>query len=127
MFEIVLTYEVVKNWLSDSVHLTHATLHVLVGIFLTIALGRLLRLPLGDLRPLLIVFGLELINEAFDFTRYYVAGYPWTPWPMLADIALTVLPPLAIALAARIDSPAFYRFRRRAHHRIDVPTRGNIR
>lgn len=114
MFEIVLAYEVFKTWLSDTLGLTHHDLHLMLGVALTLGIGRLMREPLGSFRPLLVVLALELVNEAFDFTRYYVDSYPWGPGPMLVDIAITVLPPLAIVLAARWESPHYRRFRRRA-------------
>lgn len=69
----------------------------------TLGFTRLLRLPLGVWIPLLIVLALELVNEGLDFTRYHIDGYPWGPGPMVVDIALTMLPPLAIVLAARRD------------------------
>jgi hypothetical protein len=114
MIAIVLDWEQVKVWLSASTGLSHHDFHLLLGVLLMLALTRLLRLPLGAWLPWLIVFGLELVNEAFDFTRYYIDHYPWGPVPMLVDIALTMLPPLAILLAARWRSPHFRRFKRRS-------------
>ena len=114
MIAIVLDWEDFKTWLSASTGLTHHDIHLLLGVLLTLAIGRVLRRPLGAWLPLGIVFALEMLNEAFDFTRYRVDGYPWGPGPMLVDIALTMVPPLAIVLAARWRSPHFYRFRRRA-------------
>lgn len=114
MFGIVLDWEEFKVWLTATTGLSHHDYHLLLGVLLTLGFGWLLRVPLGSWLPLGIVFVLEMINEAFDFTRYYVDSYPWGPGPMLVDIALTMLPPLAIVLAARWESPFFYRFRRRA-------------
>jgi hypothetical protein len=113
MFDMVLGWEAFKNWLSGSSGLTHHDFHLILGVALTLAIGRLLRLPLGAWTPLLIVFGLEMLNEASDFTRYYVSDWPWTPDAALIDIAVTMIPPLAIVLAARWNSEHFYRFRRR--------------
>lgn len=121
IYQMLLEYEIAKNWLSDHLHLTHHDLHVILGLGLTFLFGRLMRLPLGSWRPLLIVFALEMINEGFDFARYRADDYPWTPWPALIDIALTIGPPFVILLAARWQSPDFYRFRRRPQHRITVP------
>ncbi|MEG3085562.1 hypothetical protein U1707_18120 [Sphingomonas sp. PB2P12] len=112
MVAIVLDWEMFKVWLTATSGLTHHDFHLLLGVLLTLGFGWLLRLPLGSWLPLILVFGVELVNEAFDFIRYYVDSYPWAPGPMLVDIALTMLPPLAIVLAARWDSPQFYRFRR---------------
>lgn len=113
MVRIILDWEQVKVWLSASTGLSHHDFHLLLGVLLTLGFTRMLRLPLGAWLPLLIVLGLELVNEAFDFARYHIDSYPWGPGPMLVDIALTMVPPLLIVLAARWQSPGFHRFRRR--------------
>jgi hypothetical protein len=120
MFGIVLDWESFKVWLSATTGLSHHDFHLMLGVLLTLGLGWLLRRPLGSWLPLLIVLGLEMVNEAFDFIRYYVDSYPWTPGPMLIDIAITMLPPLAIVLAARWDTPPFHRFRYRRPFRIVI-------
>jgi hypothetical protein len=114
MFSIVLGWEAFKDWLSATVHLTHHDLHLLLGVGLTLGFGWILRRPLGSWVPLLMVLALELLNETSDFARYYVSQWPWTPKETLVDIAITILPPLAIVLAARWESEHFRRFRRRA-------------
>ena len=106
MFEIVLAWEAIKVWLTEALPLTHDDYHLILGVLLTLGLGWALRRPLGSWLPLMIVFALEMINETFDFMRYYVDGWPWGPGPMLSDIALTMLPPLAIVLAARWERAA---------------------
>ena len=111
MVGIVLDWEVFKVWLTATSGLTHHDFHLLLGVLLTLGFGWLLRRPLGSWLPLILVLGLELVNEAFDFIRYHIDSYPWGPGPMLVDIALTMLPPLAIVLAARWESPEFQRFR----------------
>lgn len=123
MVVVVLDWEMFKVWLSATSGLTHHDFHLLLGVLLTLGFGWLLRRPLGYWLPLICVFGLELVNETFDFIRYYIDGYPWGPGPMLVDIALTMLPPLAIVLAARWDSLDFYRFRRRPRGEIAVRLR----
>ena len=123
MFALVLDWEMFKVWLSATSGLTHHDFHLLLGVLLTLGFGWVLRRPLGSWPPLLIVLVLELINEVFDFIRYYVDSYPWGPGPMLVDIALTMVPPLAIVLAARWDSFYFYRFRRRPRLTIAVALR----
>ncbi len=123
MIALVLDWEMFKVWLSATSGLTHHDFHLLLGVLLTLGFGWVLRRPLGAWLPLILVFGLELVNEAFDFIRYYIDSYPWGPGPMLVDIALTMLPPLAIVLAARWDSPDFYRFRRRPRSTIAVRLR----
>ena len=121
MFAIVLMWEDFKVWLSATTGLTHHDYHLILGVGLTLMLGWLLRRPLGSWLPWLIVLALELINETFDFVRYYVPGWPWTPKETVIDIAITMLPVLPILLVARWDSMHFYRFRRR--RRYTVPMR----
>ena len=113
MFGIVLDWEQFKVWLTATTGLTHHDYHLLLGVLLTLGFGILLRRPFGSWLPLLVVLVLELTNELFDFIRYYVDSYPWGPGPMLVDIALTMVPPLAIVLAARWSTPPFHRLRRR--------------
>lgn len=122
MFRIVLAWEATKNWLSSSTSLTHHDLHLIIGVLLTLTFTRIMRLPLGSWLPLIIVLGLELVNEVSDFTRYYVSGWPWEPGPTLIDIYLTMLPSLAITLVARWDTLTFYRLRRRPHYHITIKT-----
>jgi hypothetical protein len=98
----VLEWEAFKEWLTASTGLTHHDYHLLLGIALTLGLTWLLRRPLGSWLPLLIVLALELVNELSDFTRYYVAGWPWEPGPTLVDIALTMVAPLVVVAAARL-------------------------
>ncbi|VVT32426.1 conserved hypothetical protein [Sphingomonas aurantiaca] len=50
--------------------------------------------------PLFIVLVFELIDEAFDFTRYYVDRYTREPGPTLVDTALITLSPLVIVLGS---------------------------
>jgi hypothetical protein len=123
MIALVLDWEAFKVWLTATTGLSHHDWHLLLGVLLTLGFTRLLRLPLGTWPPLLIVLALELVNEALDFTRYHVDSYPWGPGPTMVDIALTMLPPLAIVLAARWDSLDFYRFRRRPRGMIKVALR----
>lgn len=101
MIAFVEHWELFKDWLSATVRLTHHQLHLVLGIALTVLIGRLLRRPLGAWLPLGIVLLLELLNETFDFLRYYVALWPWTPRESLIDIALTMVPPLVMVLLAR--------------------------
>lgn len=103
----VLGWEACKDWLSTTTGLTHHDWHVLLGLALTLAFTWALRRPLGSWLPLLLVLALELVNEAFDFTRYYVAGWPWEPGPTLVDIALTMAAPLVITSVVRMTSPHF--------------------
>ena len=102
MFAIVLSWEAFKDWLAATIHVTHWDLHVIVGVSLFKLFGRLTHRPLTSFLPLLPVAGLEAINEAFDFGRYVMSGWPWTPRSTLIEIALTLLPSMAIIAAARL-------------------------
>lgn len=113
MFGLVLDWEDFKVWLSAATHLTHHDIHLILGVVLTFALGRALRRPLGSFVPLAIVLGLELINEALDFLRNIVPGWPLEYREAAIDVAITVGPALLIILAARWNSNDYYRFRRR--------------
>ena len=108
MFQMVLGWESLKVWLTTSTGVDHRDFHLVLGVLLTLGIGWLLRRPIGDWLPLGIVAAFELVNEAFDFIRYRVDHYPWGPEPMLVDIAVTLLPPLAIILAARWDARRVY-------------------
>ncbi|KQN21255.1 hypothetical protein ASE86_14925 [Sphingomonas sp. Leaf33] len=101
MFKLALAWESFKVWLTDTLPFSHHDYHLMLGVLLTLGFGWLLRRPLGSWLPLILVFVLEMINEVLDFTRYYLDSYPWGPGPALIDIAITMLPPLAIVLAAR--------------------------
>lgn len=93
---VLLGWEAFKDWLSATVHLTHHQLHLTLGLLLFVVFARVMRRPLRSPLPLLPVAGLEFVNEGFDFARYYTAGWPWTPYETLVDIALTLGPPLAL-------------------------------
>lgn len=100
---VVLRWESFKDWLSETTGLTHHDWHILLGLTLTLGSTWALRRPLGSWLPLLLV--LALGNEISDFTRYYVAGWPWTPGPTLIDIALTMAVPLVITIVVRMSAP----------------------
>lgn len=119
MFAVVLAWEDFKVWLSATSGLTHHDIHLMLGLGLTLALGWVLRRPLGSWLPLGIVLALELVNEALDFIRNIVPGWPLLPGEAVVDVALTIVPALLVILAARWDSEHFYRFRRR--RRVVVP------
>ena len=113
MFAFVLDWENFKVWLSAISGLSHHDWHLILGLGLTFGLGWMLRCPLGSFVPLGIVFVLELVNEAFDFIRNIVPGWPLLPGEAAIDVAITILPPLSIVLAARWNSADYYHFRQR--------------
>lgn len=114
MFALVLDWEDFKVWLSATSGLSHHDWHLILGLALTFAFGLLLRRPLGSFVPLGLVLALELVNETFDFVRNLVPGWPLLPGEAAVDVALTIVPPLLIVLAARWNSAGYHRFRWRA-------------
>lgn len=100
LFTVVLAWEAAKERLALSIHFSHEALHVLVGVMLFMLSAVVMRRPVRSLRPIVPVAVVELINEAFDFTRYYVSEWPWSPQSSMIDVALTLLPPTMIALTA---------------------------
>lgn len=102
MLSIVLAWETFKDWLAATVHLTHWDLHVILGLGLLIGFGRVLRRPLRSFLPLLPVAVLELLNETLDFLRAYIPHWYWNAHDTAIEIALTLVPPLALILLARL-------------------------
>ena len=100
-FAAVVRWGDVKDWLSDSLHLSHGILHVHVGMAVFLLGAVLLRRPVGTWTPLLIVVVLELLNEAVDFARYQMSGWPWRPGPTIADLVATWLWPIVLTLVFR--------------------------
>ena len=101
MFQAVLFWEAAKDWLADTLHLTHWDLHVIVGLLLFVLFAKSFRRPLSSFLPLLPVIALELVNEAFDLSRYLLSGWPWTPRATIIEIALTLGPPFVLIGIAR--------------------------
>ena len=95
-------WERAKDWLAATFHVTHWTIHVVVGLALLVVFGRLLRVPLRSPWPLLPIALLEAINEAVDFARFHVSHWRWTPTPTLIEIALTLVPPATVVVMARL-------------------------
>jgi hypothetical protein len=95
------------GWYETKEFVAHATtvsmdaLHVIAGTVLLLAFGLLFRKPVTDLRPLLAVLVVAVLNEAGDF---------WAErWPSLGmqlgeaakDLAVTMLLPTVLLLTAR--------------------------
>lgn len=99
----VLDWTATKDWLSGTLHLSHDMLHVHVGMAIFVLASLVLRRPIGLLPPLLLLLGLETLNELSDFMRYRIGGWPWTPWPTVADYIDTLLWPAVLTLLFRAD------------------------
>ena len=101
------------NWYQMKLFVQHATgfsmdgLHVILGVLIMLGAALLLRTSVADPRPLLAVFVLTLINEASD---YFGDIWPDTGMQLgeaAKDVALTMLLPVVIFVAAR-KRPALF-------------------
>lgn len=97
-FDMVLDWETAKTWLSSEFHLSHAALHIHLGLAIYLLTSLLLRRPLGSIVPWLVVAMLELANEASDFMRYYVSAWPWTATNTIEDVVNTLFWPTVLAV-----------------------------
>ena len=95
-FDMVLDWETFKVWLSSEFHVSHAVLHIHLGLAIYLLSCLLLRRPLGSVLPWLVVVALELTNEASDFARYYVSDWPWTPTNTIEDVINTLFWPTVL-------------------------------
>jgi cell shape-determining protein MreD len=102
MFAYIVDWGTLKDWLSDVLQVSHAELHIHLGLLAFL----LLALTIGRRRlwaPLIVVAVLEGANEAIDVARYWLSGWPWTPQPTIEDIVNTLLWPaiLTVVVAVR--------------------------
>jgi hypothetical protein len=100
-FDMVLDWEALKDWLSSEFHVSHAVLHIHLGLAIYLLTSLLLRRPLGSVLPWLVVLVLELVNEASDFIRYYVSAWPWTASNTIEDIVNTLFWPTVLVVLFR--------------------------
>ncbi len=101
MLSVVLAWEGFKDWLSATAHLTHWDLHLLLGLGCFVLFARLLRRPLTSFAPLVPVAMLEAVNEGLDFLRAWIPHWAWNGRDTLVEVALTLVPPLLLAMVAR--------------------------
>jgi len=99
-------WEWTKDFLSEELQLSHAMLHVHVGLGLFVIITLLLRRPPGSVLPLLLVLFAEACNELMDFARYHLSGWPWTAAPTVHDIVDTLFWPVLLTVAARLHRRA---------------------
>jgi hypothetical protein len=96
-----------KVVIEHAVAISHDSLHVIVGVLLLLGLGLVLRRPISSWRPWLWLFAAILWNETVDLWveqwpdpgRQYGEG--------LKDLALTMLLPTVLTLAARVRPDLF--------------------
>ena len=90
-----------KVFIEYTLSIEHGTLHVIVGVLLWLAFALLLRRPVTDRVPWLLVFAIIVWNEIVDLWfevwpepgRQYGEGFK--------DILLTMFVPTVLMLAAR--------------------------
>ena len=91
----------VKLFVQHSTGFSMDALHVIAGVLVQILAAAMLRSSLSRPLPLLVVLGLELVNEANDL-RVEQWPQPGMQYGEGAkDVALTMLLPLLIFLVAR--------------------------
>ena len=96
-----------KLFLERAVAISHDSLHVILGVLILLVLSIILRRPISSPRPWLWLAALTLWNETVDL---------WTErWPdpgmqygeVVKDVALTLLLPTVLMLAARLRPDMF--------------------
>ena len=96
-----------KLFIERATAVSHDSLHVIFGVVVLLAAALLLRQSVASLRPLLAVLAFALFNEAVDL---------WVErWPDAAmqygegvrDLALTMLLPTILMVAARLRPDLF--------------------
>ncbi len=102
------------DWLGIKLELTRMTfekdaLHIYAALAIQVVAAKLSRRSLGHLLPWLSVFGLELVNEAFDILR---GGEPrLMPWQVVSgahDIINTMILPTILMSLCRRDPTLFH-------------------
>jgi len=78
-----------------------SVLHLIAGAILQVVFAALLRVSPGSLRPWLLVFALEAINELNDMFQSS-AGQEGTLSDMLSDAAMTMIVPTLAVVASRL-------------------------
>lgn len=87
-----------KKYISVELGITHALLHVGVGLIGYLLSGWLMQRRLGNGRALIPILILELANEIVDCVQYATSGWPWAPVLIgsAEDIVATMALPLLL-------------------------------
>lgn len=91
---------------------SHATMHVHAGLAIYLLVQLAVRTRRGSMVALHVVFLLEMGNEVLDRLAHGAWNWPDT----LADIALTMMWPVAITLVSQYRRARWERLHRRAGH-----------
>lgn len=119
---LVWSWNEFKLFLEASVSFSPDALHVLAGVFLLLALARLMDKPVGSWMPWGAVFVLAFLNELADLLA--------DRWPKpeiqygqgFKDLLLTMALPTMLLLAVRL-APALFERQARAEGRTITPSK----
>lgn len=95
--ELAETYHSLVNGLVDALGASHAIMHVHVGLGIYLAVQLIVRTRRGSMVALNTVFAAEMLNELMD--RLATGSWRWPD--TLADVALTMMWPVAITLVSQ--------------------------
>ncbi len=101
MAEYILDWEVAKLWLVGALGFGKPLLHVYFGLGIFVAAAMLLRRPFGSLLPISVVVLAQTVNEALDWARYRLDGYPWGFANWAGDTGHSLFWPVLLFLLAR--------------------------
>lgn len=90
-----------KTDLSQLLHLSKDALHIHLGLLIMLLVMIVLRKSPASIIPWLVVFGLELVNEALDALHWHGGRLEFGILGGLQDIVNTMLWPTVILLLAR--------------------------
>lgn len=96
-----MDYTHLKDLISQYTGLERDALHIHVALFLYIVAALLFRRSPRSPLPWLIVFGVELANEAHDCWRNWGAPASWVLGESVKDLWNTMLWPTALLIAGR--------------------------
>ena len=107
--DAMISWHQVKLFVEHSVAISHGTLHVILGVFIWLALALFMRRPITSWYPWLWLFVIILWNETVDLWieqwpdpgQQYGEGFK--------DLMLTMLVPTIIMFAARTRPDLFRR------------------
>jgi hypothetical protein len=77
-------------------------LHVILGLVIFFVAAAILRVPVSNWKPWLVVLGLQLVNEGADLLREVIEGGTVFLRGSLIDTAVTLLLPTLIVLAGKL-------------------------
>jgi hypothetical protein len=98
-----------KLFLEHGVSVSNDALHVVLGVLVQLIAGLLLRRPISSLTPWLVALALTVWNETVDLSSEHWPNAAMQYGESAKDLALTMLLPTALLLAARLRPDLFRR------------------